>query len=488
MSKENGVAGALTVFVLTGDTRAAIEGETGKITTVDAGGDVSISASDTSEINTIALGVGASGKTAVGAAGAVNVITNTVEAEISGSTVTAGGDVSLDATNSAIIRSLGLAVAGSGENAVSVTGQGNVVVNTVRAAITGGSTVKAVGDVILSAEDEAPSMLPDWMISEEQQDALDEYLEDSPIDLRASILAVNVSIAGTGQKAVSVALMGNVVANEIGTEISGSTVLAGVDPGGALPNPAADVFLTSHSKAGILAISVGVGASGDLAIQGTAFGNVITNRTYASVTSGSTVAAGGQVALSASDDSSIRSIGLSIAASGSNAISGIIGANVITNEVTARIAGSTVTSGGALGLSALSDSDIMGFAGGVAASGSTSVQVTLAGNVVTNTTEAGITTGAGLTHSLTGAAETQKQFDPFTEVNTTDDTIDLGAGHGLDTGDALVYSNQRGRAIAGLEDGKTYYAIVNQATPRKDQAGGFESRRSIRYIYQFDRR
>jgi hypothetical protein len=383
VSKQNGIAGALAVSVLTAGTRAAIEGST-----VDAGGDLSVNASGTSEINTVALGVGASGKTAVGAAGAANVITNTIEAEISGSTVTAGGDVSIEATNSAIIRTLGLAVAGSGENAVAVSAQGNVVVNTVGAAITGGSTVSAVGDVILSARDEAPSMLPDWMISEEQQDALDEYLEDSPVDLRAGILAVNVSIAGTGQKAVGVALMGNAVANTIQAEISGSTVRAGVNSIGTIVNADADVSLDAYTKAGILAVSVGVGASGDLAIQGTAFGNVITNRTEAAITGASNVRAADQVGLTAEDDSSIRSLGLSIAASGSNAISGIIGANVITNQVTARIAGSAVTSGGQLELSALSDADIMGFAGGVAALGSTAVQVTLAGNVVTNTTRA----------------------------------------------------------------------------------------------------
>ncbi|MBV1719790.1 MAG: hypothetical protein KMY51_07260 [Desulfomicrobium sp.] len=397
VSKDNGIAGALAVSVLTAGTRATIVGST-----VDAGGDVSVTASGTSEINTIALGVGASGKTAVGAAGAVNVITNTIEAEISGSTVTAGGDVSIEATNSAIIRALGLAVAGSGENAVAVTGQGNVVVNTARAAITGGSTVTAVGNVILSARDEAPSLFPDWIISEEQQDALDEYLEDSPIDLRASILALNVSIAGTGQKAVGVSLMGNAVANTIQAQITGSTVRAGVDASGDVVKPDSDVFLTSYSKAGILAVSVGVGASGDLAIQGTAFGNVITNRVAAAISGGSNVRAADQVGLTATDDSSIRSLGLSIALSGSNAISGIIGANVITNQVTARIAGSTVTSGGALGLSALSDADIMGFAGGVAASGSTAVQVTMAGNVVTNTTRA-VIENEGASRSIVNA-------------------------------------------------------------------------------------
>ncbi len=95
--------------------------------------------------------------------------------------------------------------------------------------------------------------------------------------------------------------------------------------------------------------------------------------------------------MNAEDDSSIRSLGLSIAASGSNAIGAIIGANVITNSVTAEVSGSRVASGDKLELIALSDSDIMAFTGGVAASGSTAVLVSLSANVIANSTRAVIT-------------------------------------------------------------------------------------------------
>ena len=86
---------------------------------------------------------------------------------------------------------------------------------TVTATITGGSTVSAGGDVVVSAIDHAPSVLPDWMLSDEKEAELDEDLEGTPIDLNASILAINVSVAGSGTVAVSAALTGNVVTNTI---------------------------------------------------------------------------------------------------------------------------------------------------------------------------------------------------------------------------------------------------------------------------------
>ena len=185
--------------------------------------------------------------------------------------------------------------------------------------------------------------------------------------------------------------MGNVVHNSVKTTISGSTVRAGYNATGtAIINGNADVFLTSLSEAGILAVSVGVGASGKVAVQATGFGNVITNTTSALIESGSTVRSGGITDLTAKDKSHISSIGLSIAASGNASISAIIGANVITNTVDALISASTVSSGSILNISAASNSTIFSFAGGVAASGSVGVQVTMAGNVVTNKTRATI--------------------------------------------------------------------------------------------------
>ena len=47
-------------------------------------------------------------------------------------------------------------------------------------------------------------------------------------------------------------------------------------------------------------------------------------------------------------------------------------------------------------------------------------------------------------------------FDPATQHRV----IDLGTGHNLRTGDAIVYENGGGASIGGLTDGNTYYVIV----------------------------
>ncbi|MCK9231126.1 MAG: hypothetical protein M0P18_10660, partial [Syntrophales bacterium] len=397
ISKENGVAGALAVFVLTGTTQASIDGRNGRRSTVSAGGDLSVAASNRAEINTIALGVAASGKTAVGMAGAVNVITGTVVAEIAGADIDVVGDLSISASSSPVIRSMGIGGSVSGKTAVTVAGLGNVIVNRTEALISGGSMVTAGGDVRLSARDQAGFLLPSWMMAEETQEELTRLLEDSesPIDLRSSILAVNVSIAGSGQTAVGVSFTGNVVTNTVKADISGSTVLAGVNPDSyAIENSNADVFLDALTEAAIVQLTIGVGASGKTAIQATGFGNVITNTTGALIVD-STVYSGGAISLKAVDESKIAAVGLSIAASGGTAVSAIVGANVIVNSISTLISGSTVTSGAATNLLAESKVDIFGFSGGVAFSisgegTSAAVGASIAVNIISNTVSSSI--------------------------------------------------------------------------------------------------
>ena len=105
---------------------------------------VSLSATDKSEINAIALGVAGSGGAGVGIALSGNAVTNTVGSYIKDSTVLAGvneagtivanntADVSLTSVSSSIIRALGIGVSGGSKVAVSVSALGNVVTNTCR--------------------------------------------------------------------------------------------------------------------------------------------------------------------------------------------------------------------------------------------------------------------------------------------------------------------------------------------------------------------
>jgi hypothetical protein len=392
------VAGGLGIAVNIIDNHVEAGIVNGAVVATHSG--VVLEASDSSVIDALTFGGAGAGKVAGGGAIAASVIANTVKTRIDQSTVSTGvaadgalvnplADVRLVSSSSAIIRTLGLGVSGAGSVAVSVAALGNAVANEVTATISG-STVLAGGDVSLTAADMAPLILPKWMLTAEQQADVDQALEGSPIELDANILALQVSVAGSGKVAVGAALMGNVITNTVQNAISNSTVRAGVLADGTVVNSEADVRLATLSDAGIIAISVGVGASGKVAIQASGFGNVITNTVSAEIKGNSTVMSGGQIALTATDQSQIRSLGLSIAGSGSVAASVLIGANVITNTVVAEIAGSRVDSGSTLDLTAKSDADILGLTLGVAASGQGAGMLSLSANVITNTTRAAI--------------------------------------------------------------------------------------------------
>jgi len=69
--------------------------------------------------------------------------------------------------------------------------------------------------------------------------------------------------------------------------------------------------------------------------------------------------------------------------------------------------------------------------------------------------------GSGVDHKFShggilGLGAEDVVFDPATQQRV----VDLGAGHNLRNGDAIVYENGGGASIGGLEDGKTYYVIV----------------------------
>ena len=333
-SKDVAIGGALSI----NDIMNTVDAEVSD-SSISNTGDLTISSTDTSSIDALAFGGAEAGGVAGGIAISANVITNTINSEINNATVVSGGDVSVTSESSEIIRALAIGVTHSSSTAVSISALGNGIANDITTTILD-STVTAGGNLKVSATDVAPSIIPAWALSDEQQTQLDEALEDSPIDLTANILAVMISLAGSGSAAVSGSLLGNVITNTAQASIDHSTVLVGVDANGTIVDPDADVILASLSENGILAITVGVGTAGNVAVSATGFGNVITNSVESLISGGSTVMTTGLLDLSASDQSSIQSVGLSIAASGTFSVAVIVGANVVTNTVAAEIIGS----------------------------------------------------------------------------------------------------------------------------------------------------
>jgi hypothetical protein len=390
--------------VITNRTTAAIE----ESSTVIAGGAITLAATDASIINALAFGVAGSGSTAVGVGAAVNVIANDVNAAISDSQVTGASTLDLDAASSAGIYALAIGVAGSGSTAVQVTALGNAVSNRTKASISG-STVVAAEDIFLTAADEDPSLIPDWLVPAEYTQGFNDAIDGSPIDLSANIVAVNISVAASGSVAVNAALTGNVVANAVTTEISGSTVTSN----------AGDISLASDMSSGIISLTVGVAGSGSVAVSATGFGNVIANSTLATISDGSTVTATtGAVSLDAETSGLIRSAAVSVAGSGSVAVGALIGANVVTNTTASDIVSSDVITGTTLDLQAHNTSQILGLSVGVAASGSAAVLLSLTANVIADTTRASIQ-GTDLDRSFidAGGAITLDASDA-SEINT----------------------------------------------------------------------
>ena len=111
----------------------------------------------------------------------------------------------------------------------------------------------------------------------------------------------------------------------------------------------------------------------------------------------------------------------------------------------------------ALGLNVVNDSTLATTSRTITAGG----DVTFSAHASAATAAEGKASAAGAEEEKAATAAEKKTFDSVAKVDLTNNTIDLGAGHGLKTGTAVVYSKGSGTAIGGLTEGKTYYVIAD---------------------------
>jgi hypothetical protein len=365
------------------------------------GGPVTLAASDDSSLNvatgTAALsfagGSGGGAAAGLGVSVAVNDIGNTLRAAIDSSDVDAGGDITINAVSSADIQTLtvsgaisgaggsGGGLAFSGAGAVSV----NTITNTVAAEIIASSVDTSLGGLSLKAEDISV----------------------------ISAIAGTASISGGGGSGGGVSGQGgasfanNVISNDVRARVDG----ANVDVPGA-------IMLDANSGATITAITIGFSAGGsggsgggiNLSVAGSGSVNVIANSVDATIRNASTVDTDSTLTLRARDTSVIT--GLAGGASGGGAGgaagggAGAVGAsfavNDITNSLNAGTNNATITTGGAIDITAeeaaVITSVTIGFAGSGAGGSGGGVAISAAGagsvNVIGNTVAAEIKGGS----------------------------------------------------------------------------------------------
>ncbi len=370
------------------------DSDSGDAESVQAGGTISLSATDDASINaeaiaataTVAAGSRTSGGGSLVAAVVINTIDNQTRAAIDGvDVVTTLGNLELAASSASDIDAIGVAASvgfsGSGASAIQINAGASIakneVSNTVETVIAD-AAVAAPGAVSLSATDDTR--------------------------ITADLVAACVSAAFGSRGSGGLAVAGTVVLNDIS-----NTTRALIENGAAVD--ATGTFTASvESNTQISAVGVAASASvsmgsGNLSLSGAGTGavvdNDISNQIVAGVTGGSSVDADGVVTITAEDNANISSEVIAAAASigvGSGsvtvslAVAVSVANNSISNSTRALIDDSSVSAGGSLTLTAdaMANIDVTGIAAALsvaASSGTLAVGASVTVAVVTNTVD-----------------------------------------------------------------------------------------------------
>jgi hypothetical protein len=385
-------AGSVVVNVVTNGARAVIGGGT-----VDAGGALSVTARDDSDIRGDAGGAAIAIATAdsadaiaVAASIAVNIVDATVLAEVSDTVVSAAG-ATVDATNAAEIGTITIAGSAAVSNdSTAFGGAGSASVNFIdaetSARIAGGS-VTTPGALSVTAS------------------------EEFRIDADAGSAALALALDSQNQLS-AIAIGAAVAANRINSattaEIEGTTVSqSGPTTVAAVSSAVIDAF--TLAIAGTLDTGSGDGAA--FAGAGAGSGNFIGSDVTARIAN-ATLANAGAVGVSAADESLITTLAgsgaITITAGDGNNVGIGLGLSVTVNEIaggaSALIVDSAVNASGGLTLTALDDAEIRANAFGIALS----VAQSGGGNAIS-----GAATGAVAVNTITGGAEAAiRESDP----------------------------------------------------------------------------
>lgn len=427
-----GIAGTFTYNDIANVTTSRVEDGAVVLTA----GSVTLSATDTSTIESLAGAVAGSGRVSAGAALAWNDIGNTLGAYVRGASLEAtAGRIDLTATSAGTIKSASAAGAGAGNAALAGAASVNAIDNTVEAfgarSTDGarGATLRGRTGVGLAAADTS----------------------------RIDSLAGAVSGAGTASAGASFAK------NDIGDGAGG--VAAWLDGVGVTATSShGGVALAATSSSAIRSIAAAGTGAGSFALGGSVSLNDIDTVSEARLSGGSEATAAGAITLSASDGSSIESVAGSAAGAGSGAFGAAVATNEIGSVTRARIGAADATStAGRIDLSALSTASIRSLAAGIAAAGSTAIAGGASLNFIRNTTEATVTAGA----ALDGRTGVGLAASDTSTIESAAGQVSIAADVGV--GASAAY-NDIANAIRASSTGATLTATQGSITLASDSA------------------
>ena len=317
--------------------------------TTDATGSTSLTANSKGRIQSFAAGVSIQDQFAFAGSMAINNIQSTTSTKINQSDVETGGQLNVRAASNGIINAFSGNFGGVGSAAVGAAVSINNQTNNVESSIVE-STVQA---------------------------------EEGSVNVSADTESVIRALAVGGAYAQAFALGGSVSTNKITSNtdahVTSSTLTA-----------SADASVTANNQDTIKALTGGVAGASTAAVGAAVSVNQIDSTLRACIVD-SVATVGGDVDVSTSNQSEIRSLSVGGAYAGTFALGGAVSINQIdVNSRACIMDDSVVTAGGDITVSSFDDSSIRALAPGIAGSGLAGVGIGVVDNDINRTVESTI--------------------------------------------------------------------------------------------------
>ena len=380
--------------------------------TVAAGGDVNVGANNNLTDFTIGGALGFGGNAQVGATVDWNQFTDNTEAYIgdpndqrtsnSGGSVTAGGNVNVDAIANETLWNISLA-------AEAATGQSQNDTGSANTSEGGGSTStsEGTGSGGKGSGSESFGLGISGNVSiNDITDNTRAFINNAAQVLAAGqigLKATDTSFAVSGGLAAAIAsggdsglaLAGAFARNDFSktTEATADNALLAGPLVGGQASKAGSISLDAESNGSLLTIAAGGGiAMGDgLGLAGSVNNNVLTNTTKAGLGNGAVAEAQGDITLNASQADRALSIAGALAYSGSFGLGAALDYSTYSNTTDAYIGdGANVSAGGNLKLTASTDEKLLPIAAALGVSDEVSLGGSVVKDQITNDTEATI--------------------------------------------------------------------------------------------------
>jgi Ca2+-binding RTX toxin-like protein len=418
-TKNTAIAGSFSVNFITSTVDAHISNNAN----IDTTGNVEVKAIDKSNIFSLAGQVAISiSSSAIGAAVGVNRISNTIKAYIDNSNVdtTDNGNVIVSADEQAWIKSLsvGASMAGSSfalGGSVSI----NLITNTIEAKITGTKAINAHGSILVSAFDDTDSwaLAGNFSLGSSNAVGISNVTLITNNDTKAYI-GENADVTAKGSGNGVSAYTGSVPKSK--TSIMSKLLYEVLD---LFKTPGAKASKKTETVKGLAVVAasfedytsfaVGGTAAGSNGVAGSATISVLNEDARAAIDKGAKINIGGNpaanngesVVVRAIDQTNLFGLAGAIAAGGSTGVGAGIDVAVITKDTIAIIdAGATVTANRDVKVEAISSEDISSMAASIAIGGSNSLAAGLGVSVFSLTTRASIEGSPGGTVVNTGGS------------------------------------------------------------------------------------